>query len=89
MEASVIVTHAKLRVFSSASFHACSAARTEFSEVFGSATGAGFGANSFACAIAAGATSPCETMTRTPVFVVVHSCLANASGSRMQPCDAG
>ena len=28
-------------------------------------------------------------LARAPSFVVVHSCCANASGMRMQPCEAG
>src|SRR6516162_1425706 len=61
----------------------------------GVASGSPFGstdliANSRSLAIATGVTSPPRvTMTRTPSLVRPHSWRANASGSRMQPCDAG
>src|SRR5262245_59065796 len=51
--------------------------------------GARLSANRLGWAIATGVTSPRETMTRAPIVVAVHIWRANASGMRMQPCEAG
>src|SRR6516165_1892317 len=50
---------------------------------------AGAGVNKRGCENSVGSTGWLVTRTRTPTLVVRKSRLANASGKRMQPCDAG
>ena len=50
---------------------------------------AGAGVNRRGCENSVGSTGRFVTRTLTPTFVVRKSRFANASGKRMQPCEAG
>ena len=51
--------------------------------------GAGTGTSASGASVSSGTTSCSDTITRTPIRVAFHNCIAKARGRRMQPCDAG